>query len=146
LLFSWAHGIVVRGRWAKFARVYAHVGMLIINLALWFLSFFGYYEDYNSYWRDSESERLLYSLLWGLVSGGSLLAGAKYGIKMLRGYGMTFLIINLYTFYFQFIVYHSGAAWFMHLLLTGGSLLWLGRYFESKRVSDVQAPLEQSEE
>lgn len=102
LLLSWAHGIVVRDRWVKFTRVYAHFGMLIINLAFWFLSLFGYYEDYNSYWEDSKGERLAYSLLWLLVSGGSLFAGAKYGLKMLRGYGLTFPPLPV-TNYFTFV-------------------------------------------
>jgi hypothetical protein len=133
LLLSWLHARIVRGRWAVFSRVYAHFGLLVVNLALWFLSLFGYYESYDVAWSDTPGERLLFSLLWAGVAGGSLFAGARFGVRLLRGYGLTFLIINLYTFYFQFVVAHTGEAWFLHLLLSGGSLLWLGLHFERKR-------------
>ena len=136
LLLAWLHGRVVRGRRALFSRVYAHFGLLVINLALWFLSLFGYYETHDTPWSDSEGERLAYSLLWAVVSGGSLFAGARFGIRLLRGYGLTFLIINLYTFYFQFVAVKSGWAWFLHMMLIGGSMLWLGLHLERKRRKD----------
>ena len=133
LLLSWLHARIVRGRWAFFCRVYAHAGLLVINLALWFLALFGYYENFDYAWSDTQGERLLFSLLWAAVAGGCLFAGARFSVRFLRGYGLTFLIINLYTFYFQFVVAHTGVAWFLHLLLTGGSLLWLGFHLERRR-------------
>ena len=45
---AWAHGMLVRGRLANFSRVYAHYGLLLVNLSLWFLSLFGYFEDANA--------------------------------------------------------------------------------------------------
>lgn len=130
LAAAWAHGMVVRGRLANFSRVYAHYGMLLINLALWFLSLFGYYTDGKARWDDTTAERLVFSALWAVVAVSSLLAGAKTGLKLLRGYGLTFFIINLYTFYFQFVAYNSGALWFLHFLVAGGSMLWLGVHME----------------
>lgn len=130
LAAAWAHGMLVRGRLAKFSRVYAHYGLLLINLSLWFLSLFGYFENAKVRWDGTTGERLIFSALWAMVAVSSLLAGAKTGLRLLRGYGMTFLIINLYTFYFQFIAANSGEAWFVHLLLTGGSMLWLGFHME----------------
>jgi hypothetical protein len=131
LAAAWAHGMLVRGRLADFSRVYAHYGLLLINLSLWFLSLFGYFENAKVRWDGTAGERLIFSALWAVVSVSSLMAGAKTGLKLLRGYGLTFLIINLYTFYFQFIVANSGEAWFIHLLLTGGSMLWLGFHMET---------------
>ena len=130
LVLSWLHGLVIRGRWAKFSRIYAHFGLLITNLAFWFLSLFGYYKDSNVRWSDTNGERLVFSFLWAFVSVASIFAGAKIGLRLLRGYGLTFLIINLYTFYFQFVIANTGSFWFLHLLLIGGSLLWLGFHLE----------------
>jgi hypothetical protein len=130
MVAAWGHGVMVRGRLADFSRVYAHYGLLLINLSLWFLSLFGYFEVLSKDWDGSTGERLIFSALWGIASISSLLAGAKTGLRLLRGYGLTFLIINLYTFYFQFIAANSGDAWFVHLLITGGSMLWLGLHFE----------------
>lgn len=132
LLLAWLHARFIRGRWAHFSRVYAHVGLLVTNLALWFLSLFGYYENLDVRWSGTDGERLIFSLLWAALAGACLYAGARTGMQLLRGYGLTFLIINLYTFYFQFVAAHSGALWFLHLLLGGGSLLWLGFYLERR--------------
>lgn len=136
---AWVHGELVRGRLARFSRVYAHYGLLLINLSLWFLSLFGYFENANVRWDGTTGERLVFSGLWALVSVSSLLAGAKTGLRLLRGYGLTFLIINLYTFYFQFVVANSVAAWFVHLLLTGGSMLWLGFHMETVKSAAMLA-------
>jgi len=130
LMLAWLHGLVIRGRWSAFSRVYAHFGLLVTNLALWFLALFGYYEDMDVRWSDTTGERLFFTLLWAAVAGASLWAGAKWGVRFLRGYGLTFLIINIYTFYFQFVVANTGPAWFLHLLLVGGSLIWLGFHLE----------------
>jgi hypothetical protein len=132
LVLSWLHGRVIRGQWAAFSRVYAHVGLLVTNLSLWFLALFGYYENLDIRWSDTEGERLFFSLLWAMVAGASTFVGARIGLQLLRGYGLTFLIINLYTFYFQFVAARSGEAWFLHFLLVGGSLLWLGFHLERK--------------
>ena len=133
LLLAWLHARTIRGRWAVFSRVYAHFGLLVTNLALWFLSLFGYYENYDIRWMDTQVERVIFSLIWAVVNVGCLFAGARFGIRFMRGYGLTFLIINIYTFYFQFVAANTAEAWFLHLLLMGGSLLWLGFYLERKR-------------
>ena len=128
---AWAHGMLVRGRLANFSRVYAHYGLLLVNLSLWFLALFGYFENAQVRWEGTTGERLAFSILWAIVSAAALLAGAKSGLRLLRSYGLTFLIINVYTFYFQFIVANTGEAAFIHLLVTGGSLLWLGLHLET---------------
>jgi hypothetical protein len=133
LLLAWLHGVKIRGSWASFSRVYAHYGLLVINLAFWFLSLFGYYEDYDTPWSDIPGQRLTFSFLWAAFSSLCIYLGADKGIKLARAYGITFLIINLYTFYFQFVVAHTGAIWFLHLLLTGGSLVMLAIHLERHR-------------
>jgi hypothetical protein len=76
---------------------------------------------------------------WWLVSEtGLALAGA--GLRLARGYGLTFLIINVSTFYFQFVAANTGEAWFLHLLLVGGSLLGLGVYLERKPRGEPTLP------
>lgn len=132
---AWLHALKLRGRWAPFSRVYAHYGLLVTNLALWFLSLFGYFSEGHVRWSGTGTERLLFSLLWALTAGASLLAGAKYGLRLLRGYGLTFLIINVYTFYFQFVVVNTLPALTLHLLLLGGGTIWLGLALEKSRAA-----------
>lgn len=133
LLVAWAHMAYIRGRWNNFARVYFHYGLLLINLSLWFLSLFGYYEDHNSRWEDIPGERFAFTMLWLASSGIAIWTSAKFNLQLLRSYGLTFLLINLYTFYFQFIASNTSELWFLHMLLVGGSLLGLGLFVESRR-------------
>ncbi len=125
LAVAWAHATKLRGAWQGFSRVYAHLGLLVIHLALWFLAVVGYFEKEPS-WTDNASQRLLFSLLWGLASVGCLWLAGATGQGILKSYGITFLVINVYTFYFQFVAYKTAEAWWLHLLLMGGSLVWVG--------------------
>lgn len=128
---AWAHAHLLAGPRQAFARVYAHFGLLIVHLALWFLALFGLFTT-RVRWEGTEGERLLFTLVWAGTAVGCLVAGARSGLRLLRGYGLTFLIINVYTFYFQFVVANSAGAWFLHLLLTGGSLVALGIWLERR--------------
>lgn len=114
---------------ASFGRVYIHFGLFIMNLAWWFLSLFGYFEivQFDLGKRD---QRLLFSVLWTVFSAGSLFVGLRFDQNILRSYGAVFLIINLYTFYCQFVVAHSLEIWWLHLLVMGGGMIGLGIWLE----------------
>ncbi len=127
-----SHGKIAALRpYAFFSRVYGHFGYLSVNLALWFFAVFGYFNGHISF-SDNVQERLLFSLLWGLCSAGSIYLGLTADMSIPRSYGLVFLIINLYTFYFQFVLANSYALWWLHMLLIGGSMLALG--FRIERV------------
>lgn len=125
LAVAWLHATKLRGPLQAFSRVYAHLGLLVVHLALWFLSVFGYFEKEPT-WTNNASQRLLFSLLWGLVSVGCLWLAGAIGQGIFKSYGITFLVIDVYTFYFQFVAYKTADAWWLHLLLMGGSLMWVG--------------------
>jgi hypothetical protein len=126
---AWLHA-VFGGRFQAFARVYAHFGALVLNLSLWMMSLFGDFADYEIRWHE-ESQRLAFTGLWAAVSIASIFAGARTGVGLLRSYGLVFLIINVYTFYFQFVAGDWAALWWVHLLIVGGSLLAIGFHLES---------------
>lgn len=129
LAIAWAHGQRLTAGLQSFARVYAHFGLLCVHLSLWFFSVFGWFEE-RVRWSENSGERLVFSALWAGVALGCIVLAGKLGQRILRSYGLLFLIINVYTFYFQFVVAHSAGAWFLHLLLTGGSLLAVGMWLE----------------
>ena len=139
LCVAWLHATLMRGAYQGFSRVYAHLGLLDIHLALWFLAVFGYFEN-RIHWEGNTGERLAFSALWALVSVASLFLAGVTGQRILRSYGLTFLIINTYTFYFQFVVAHSLEAWWIHLLLVGGTLIWLGFALEHHLRRPPSAP------
>ena len=119
-------------RFTNFNRVYFHFGLLIINLSLWFFALFGYFEN-NITWSNNTGERIAFTLLWFAASGGAIFYGLRKNNGIFRSHGLVFFIINLYTFYFQFIAANSGSLWFIHTLLIGGSLIALGVYIEKWR-------------
>jgi hypothetical protein len=129
MAIAWAHA-QFGGRYQSFSRVYAHFGALVLHLALWFLSIFGNFRDYVVNWHN-DGERLAFTGLWAAVSVAFILTGARTGVGLLRSYGIVFLIINVYTFYFQFVAGNWAALWWLHLLIVGGSLLAVGFRLES---------------
>lgn len=131
LAVAYLHATRLRGALQSFSRVYAHTGLLALELSLWFLSVFGVFGESVS-WDDTRGERLAFSALWALVSTGCVWLAGVTGQRILRAYGLTFLILNLYTFYFQFVVVHTGQGWWLHLLLVGGSLVALGIRLERR--------------
>lgn len=136
---AWLHAAVLPRLTQAFSRVYLHFGLLVINLALWSLALFGYFETEVGF-SDNAGARIGFSALWGAISIGSVLLGSRLGQRALRGYGLTFLAIDLYTFYFQFVVMKSTGLWWVHLLFTGGSLVVLGAAVERSRQMRPPAP------
>ena len=112
---AWVHATQMSGAYQGFSRVYEHLGLLDIHLSLWFLAVFGYFEK-EIRWSENSGERVAFSALWLAVSVASLWLAGSTGQRMLRSYGLTFLVINVYTFYFQFVVAHSLEEWWVHLL------------------------------
>lgn len=143
LVVAWMHATRFQEAVQSFARVYAHLGLLVIHLALWFLAVFGYFGDPDEirWFEDNTVDRVLFSILWAAFSIAGLWFAGRLGQRILRSYGMTFLVINLYTFYFQFIVFHSGSAWALHTLLVGGSLVWLGMWLERRMRQTAYRPV-----
>jgi hypothetical protein len=128
---AWLHARWLRGALQSFARVYAHLGLLVVHLALWFLAVFGYFED-QIRWSGADAERVVFSVVWAAVCVACVWLAGTLGQRLLRGYGLTFLIIDAYTFYFQFVVARSAEAWWLHLLVVGGSLVGVGLWLERR--------------
>ncbi len=127
---GWAHA-EFDGPYQPFSRVYAHFGAFVLNVALWLMSIFGDFNlDGSGSQRSSDAELVAFTVAWALVSVAFIFAGARWGIGLLRSYGVIFLIINVYTFYFQFVAAKSPEFWFVHLLIAGGTLLALGFQLE----------------
>jgi uncharacterized membrane protein len=78
------------------------IGLLNLFVALWIMSIFGNYGD-MSHWQKVKQYELLH---WSVIFGGVAIAAVWYGLKhddgVLRGFGLTFLFINLYTRFFEY--------------------------------------------
>jgi hypothetical protein len=78
------------------------MGLLYLFIALWILSIWGNYDGYDNWHRASRLELFHWSLYFGAAAMASIYAGLKHDDSVWRGFGLTFLGINLYTRFFEF--------------------------------------------
>lgn len=103
------------------------MGLLYLFIALWILSIFGNY-DLDIWQSVRQTELLHWSLLFALAAGACIWISLKTDDGMLRGFGLTFLGINLYTRYFEMFWDDTNKVIFFLLLAI--SLALVGRYAE----------------
>ncbi|GDX06310.1 DUF2157 domain-containing protein [Buttiauxella sp. A111] len=103
------------------------MGLLYLFIALWILSIFGNY-DVDIWQSVRQIELLHWSLLFALAAVACIWISLKTDDGMLRGFGLTFLGINLYTRYFE--LFWDGTNKVIFFLLLAISLALVGRYAE----------------
>lgn len=81
----------------KFARIYNWTGLLLIFIALWITSFWGF--DFDG---SRELQLLFGNILFIATSIGAMFYGAKTEQNVFFNYGLTFLIIETYTVFFVY--------------------------------------------
>ena len=107
-------------RLRPFFRITLTMGLLYLFVALWILSIWG---NSGSWYYDRSKITLLgWSLIFALASGWAIWLGLKKDMKLLRGFGLTFLFINLYTRFFEYFWGPLNKSVFFALL---GVSLWL---------------------
>jgi hypothetical protein len=111
-------------RFTKFFTVTYIVGLLYLFIALWILSIFGNYDDVVRWSKAGRFELFYWSLLFGAAALITIFFGLKYDDPISRGFGITFLFINLYTKYFEYLWDHLHKAIFFGIL--GVSFWYLG--------------------
>ena len=103
-------------------------GLLYFFIALWIMSIFGNYGDVDQWRTVQQSELLGWSLAFALAALVALLHGIRYDNSITRGFGLTFLFINLYTRYFEYFWNVTHKALFFALLAI--SFWYLGNHAE----------------
>ncbi len=104
------------------------IAYLVLFSALWLLSLFGNFGDWDA-WRAASGWRFAgWSLLLALLSALAVWFGSRQKDNLLRGLGIFFFLLNLYTKYFE----HAwdrmhGALFFLILAL---SFWFIGRRAE----------------
>lgn len=115
-----------------FSKVWISFGVFLAEMALWLLSIFGNFSEINGPWRSASfAELAIFNLAWAALNLGLVFAGTRYSYRMLRGYGATFVIIQIYTLFFTHIAEHLG--WLASLVIAGGSALYLAFNLEARR-------------
>jgi len=99
-LASWL--MLRHARFAEMFGVTRVMGLLYLFIALWILSIWGNFEGYDSWHRASHWELFHWSIYFALGAGGAIYLGLRNDDGVLRGFGLTFLGINLYTRFFEY--------------------------------------------
>ena len=93
-------------------------GLLNLFIALWIMSIFGNYGDMSKWHAAHGLELLMWSLIFGAVALAAIIWSLKTDDRTARGFGLTFIIINLYTKYFEYIWEPMRAEWTSSLRTT----------------------------
>lgn len=84
--------------------------------AFWLLTIFGNYSSFEV-WQEVRQQNLFY---WGIIFGLVSIAFIVYGVKrdddFARAYGISFLLLNIYTRYFELFWEESHKAIFFAIL------------------------------
>jgi hypothetical protein len=78
------------------------VGMLYLFLAIWMLSIFGNVGQLYQWFQIKQINLVYWGIIAALLYGAFLLYGLKRNDNIAREFGITFLIILIYTKYFEF--------------------------------------------
>ncbi|WP_137938951.1 DUF2157 domain-containing protein [Chitinivorax sp. B] len=111
------------------------MGYLYTFVAIWIMSIFGNYGDRYSWHNAGQLELFGYGVLFLSASAAAIWHGLKYDDSVSRGFGITFLFINLYTRFFEYFWEGTHKAIFFAIL--GVSLWWLGSHAEKVWQADV---------
>ncbi|MGG5415667.1 DUF2157 domain-containing protein [Edwardsiella tarda] len=103
------------------------MGLMYLFIALWIMSIFGNYDLDNS--GNVTREALIpWAFLFAVVAGTCIYISLKTDDGMLRGFGLTFLTINLYTRFFEY--FWDSLHNVVFFLILAVSLAVVGRYAE----------------
>jgi hypothetical protein len=116
LLVGACHLLKNRKWFAYFWELTYVVGMLYLFMSLWLLSIFGNYGSLDVWWQIKQISLFYWGIISAVVAGVFLLYGLKTKDVVAREFGITFLIIFLYTKYFEYFWEHTNKTLFFSIL------------------------------
>lgn len=113
----------------RFYRSTLVMGLMYLFIALWIMSIFGNYGDIPSWARVKQIELFHWSILFGAVAGWAVYHGLRHDNDITKGFGLTFLGINLYTRFFE--LFWNGLHKTVFFALLGASFWYIGSKAET---------------
>ncbi|MGN6179388.1 MAG: DUF2157 domain-containing protein [Mucilaginibacter sp.] len=104
------------------------VGLLYLFMSLWLLSVFGNYGNIDSWWHIRQISLFYWGIIAAVFAGGFLFYGLRNKDDIAREFGITFLIIFIYTKYFEYFWDHTNKTLFFAML--AASFWLIGRKAE----------------
>lgn len=113
-------------------------GLVILFTALWGVSIMGNY-NMNEWSLIRQTQVIIYPIIFGIVCFISFYIGIKRNDDTTRDFGLFFLLLNLYTMYFEFFWEGLNKGIFFGLLAVS---FWLvGRFIERRKRPDNNSAL-----
>ncbi|MGF1833419.1 hypothetical protein [Photobacterium sanguinicancri] len=79
------------------------IGLLFFLLGFWLLSIFGNYGDASEWAGVKQIELIHWAILSTSICAAILYVGIHFADSLCRSFGITFLLINLYTRFFEYV-------------------------------------------
>lgn len=100
-------------------------GLLLFFTGLWAVSVFGNYSSLVGWHQVRQIHVLAYAICFGIGAAASFYLGIRYKDDLAKDFGLLFLLINLYTRYFEYFwnAMNKG-IFFLVLAITFGFLGW----------------------
>jgi hypothetical protein len=103
-------------------------GLLYLFMSLWLLSIFGNYGNLDVWYQVKQISLFYWGIIAAAVAAGFLFYGLKTKDVIAREFGITFLLISIYTKYFEYFWKHIDTTIFFAIL--AGSFWIIGRKAE----------------
>ena len=91
-------------------------GLVYFFLALWILSLIGNLDNLDTWWHIKQINLIYWSIFALTIGIGTLIYGLKSGDAIAREFGITFVLILIYTKYFEFLWIPTNKALFFSIL------------------------------
>jgi hypothetical protein len=78
------------------------VGLLYLFISLWLISIFGNFGTIEDWMKVRQTDIFYWGIVSAVVAAGFIIYGLKKKDTIAREFGITFLLINLYTRYFEY--------------------------------------------
>lgn len=101
------------------------IGLLIFFTGMWGVSIFGNYGHYEDWMQVRQVQVIGYSLVLAAASVTALVLGIKYEDDITRDFGIIFILLNLYSRYFEFFWNTTNKGlFFLILAVSFGVIGW----------------------
>ena len=116
-------------------RITYTTGLVLLFCGLWGISIFGNYNTLTGWQQVRQVHVLAYSIVFGIASVISFYLGIRYKDDLARDFGVIFLLINLYTRYFEYFWDSMNKGIFFLVLAVTFGLVgrWLERNNRKRR-------------